>query len=103
MRLFWTVISWSEMRRIVAADFCLELGTNWLAVLYLFYFQDLLRFTIADASALLLLIYVGVGLAGAPGLSRLTTRFGKRHTDQLTSTGFAVGLLGLAILPKGNM
>ena len=37
---YWEMASWPEMRRIVAAAFCLTMGPGWMSAMYLFYFHD---------------------------------------------------------------
>jgi len=88
-----------DMRRIIIADFCLALGPGWMSALYLFYFHDARGFTIANASKLLL-IYIAAGTVGAAGLSWLATRLGKHRTLMCASTGYSLGLIGIAFLPR---
>ncbi len=91
-----------DLARILGADFCLQMGPNWMAALYLFYFHDLRGFS-AGQSHLLLLVYVASGLAGAPALSWLAVRLGKHQTLMASSTGFSLGLIGLTLLPQANL
>jgi Na+/melibiose symporter-like transporter len=90
-----------DMRRIIIADFCLALGPGWMSALYLFYFHDARGFTIANASKLLL-IYIAAGVIGAAGLSWLATRLGKHRTLMCASTGYSLGLIGIAFLPRAD-
>lgn len=99
---YWRMISRPDMRRIIVADFCLALGPGWMSALYLFYFRESRGFTIAQAS-LLLLLYVFAGVFGAGVLSRLAMRFGKHRTLMAASTGYSLGLVALAMMPKGSM
>ncbi len=78
-RDYWEMITRPDMRRIIVAD---SRG-----------------FTVADASKLLL-IYVVAGVAGAGLLSALAQRLGKHRTLMLTSTGYSLGLIALAFLPR---
>ncbi|MBA3812015.1 MAG: MFS transporter [Caulobacteraceae bacterium] len=98
---YWEMVSRPDMRRIIIADFCLAMGPGWMAALYLFYFHDARGFTIADASKLLL-IYVAAGVAGAAALSFAAIRLGKHRTLMGASTGYSLGLIALAFLPKGQ-
>lgn len=102
LRDYGRMIARPDMRRIITADFCLQLGPNWMAALYLFYFRDLGGFTLAQTN-LLLMIYVVAGLVGAVVISRLATLFGKHRTLMGASAGFSIGLLGVALLPKADM
>ena len=98
---YWEMISRPDMRRIIIADFCLALGPGWMSSLYLFYFHDSRGFTLASASSLLL-IYVASGMLGAIGLSALAQRLGKHLTLQLACVGYSLGLIGIALLPRGQ-
>ena len=69
-RDYWEMISRPDMRRIIAADFCLALGPGWMAAIYLFYFHSARGFSTRD-SGLLLLLYVIAGVPGAGILSRI--------------------------------
>ncbi|MGH6971621.1 MAG: MFS transporter, partial [Caulobacteraceae bacterium] len=99
---YWDMVSWPEMRRIVAADFCLTLGPGWMSAMYLFYFTDSRGFDFRTASALLLL-YIAAGVLGAAALSWLATRLGKHRTLMVASTGYSLGLIGIALIPRGAL
>jgi glycoside/pentoside/hexuronide:cation symporter, GPH family len=102
LRDYWEMVSWPEMRRIVAAAFCLTLGPGWMSAMYLFYFTDSRGFTFRTASALLLL-YIAAGVIGAAALSWLATRLGKHRTLMIASTGYSLGLILIALMPKGAL
>jgi glycoside/pentoside/hexuronide:cation symporter, GPH family len=102
LRDYWEMISRPDMRRIIIADFCLALGPGWMSALYLFYFHDARGFTIANASKLLAL-YIVAGVAGASILSWVATRLGKHRTLMGASTGYSIGLIALAFLPRANL
>lgn len=102
LRDYWEMISWPEMRRIVAAAFCLTLGPGWMSAMYLFYFQDSRGFAFKTASALLLL-YIAAGVLGAAALSWLATRLGKHRTLIMCSTGYSLGLILIALMPRGAL
>jgi glycoside/pentoside/hexuronide:cation symporter, GPH family len=96
-------MAWSpEMRRIVAAAFCLTLGPGWMSAMYLFYFHDSRGFS-GDVSRYLLALYIGAGVLGAWGLSWLATRLGKHYTLMIAATLYSVGLMILNFLPKGDL
>jgi Na+/melibiose symporter-like transporter len=97
---YWEMISRPDMRRIIFADLCLALGPGWMSALYLFYFHDSRGFSI-DQANVLLLIYIAAGLVGAGGVSWLATRIGKHRALMVASTGYSLGLVALALLPKG--
>lgn len=73
-----------------------------MSALYLFYFRDILKFS-TQAATVLLLIYILAGILGAPLAARVSKRFGKHRTLIATTTAFSIGLLGLLIVPKGNI
>jgi Na+/melibiose symporter-like transporter len=100
LRDYWEMVSRPDMARIIIADFCLALGPGWMSALYLFYFHDARGFTIRNASTLLL-IYVMAGIAGAMSLSWLAQRLGKHRTLMMASTGYSLGLIVLAFMPRG--
>jgi Na+/melibiose symporter-like transporter len=99
---YWEMIIRPDMRRIIAADFCLALGPGWMSAMYLFYFRDARGFSLPQAN-ILLIIYIGAGLLGAAVLSRVAMWVGKHRTLMIASTGYSVGLVGMTLLPKGNL
>jgi Na+/melibiose symporter-like transporter len=72
-----------------------------MSSLYLFYFHDSRGFTVAAASTLLF-IYIAAGILGAAGLAALAQKIGKHRTLQIASTGYSLGLIVIALLPRGN-
>ena len=98
-RDYWEMVMRPDMRRIIVADFCLAMGPGWMAALYIFYFHDARGFTVADASKLLL-IYIAAGVAGAAVLSWVAQRLGKHRTLMCASTGYSLGLIAMAFLPR---
>jgi GPH family glycoside/pentoside/hexuronide:cation symporter len=99
-RDYWEMVSWPEMRRIVAAAFCLTMGPGWMSAMYLFYFHDSRGFSF-QVSTILLGLYIVAGVFGAGGLSWLATRIGKHRTMMIASTGYSLGLMILNFMPKG--
>jgi glycoside/pentoside/hexuronide:cation symporter, GPH family len=99
---YWEMVSWPEMRRIIAAAFCLTLGPGWMSAMYLFYFHDSRGFSF-QVSTLLLALYIVAGVFGAGGLSWLATRLGKHRTLMVASTGYSLGLMILNFLPRGSL
>jgi glycoside/pentoside/hexuronide:cation symporter, GPH family len=102
LRDYWEMVSWPEMRRIVAAAFCLTLGPGWMSAMYLFYFHDSRGFSL-QVSTYLLALYIIAGVFGAAGLSWLATRIGKHRTLMVASTGYSLGLMILNFLPRGAL
>jgi Na+/melibiose symporter-like transporter len=91
-----------EVRRLIAADFCLALGPQWMSALYLYFFRESRHFSIPVASALLAL-YIAAGLIGAPVLGWVAARVGKHRALMACCTGYSLGLVLLFIMPKGNV
>jgi glycoside/pentoside/hexuronide:cation symporter, GPH family len=102
LRDYWEMVSWPDMRRIVASDFCLTMGPGWMSAMYLWYFHDSRGFTFPVATALLGL-YIIAGVFGAATLSWLATLIGKHRALMVASTGYSVGLMLLNFLPKGAL
>ena len=102
LRDYWEMVSWPELRRVVAAAFCLTLGPGWMSAMYLFYFTDSRGFSFRTATFLLAL-YIAAGVLGAGGLSWLATRLGKHRTLMVASTLYSLGLMVLNFLPKGSL
>ena len=89
-----------DMRRIIMAEFCLNLGPGWMSALYLFFFHDARGFSFAEANVLLL-IYICASVLGAAGMGWLATRLGKHRTLMTSSTIYSLGLVVMVFLPKG--
>jgi Na+/melibiose symporter-like transporter len=87
--------------RLMASDFCIQLGPGWMAALYLFYFTSLRGFDHGQAN-LLLLIYIAAGVVGAPATAWLAQRLNKHRALMVCTTTFSVFLLFLPFLPKGS-
>jgi Na+/melibiose symporter-like transporter len=100
LRDYWEMVSRPDMRRIIVADFCLALGPGWMSAIYLFYFHDARGFS-WDLARYLLAIYIVAGVIGAGVLSWLAMRLGKHRTLMIASTGYSLGLMSMAFLPKG--
>jgi len=98
---YWAVIKRPDVVRLMLGDICLELGQLWMSALYLYYFQAARGFNAAQSS-ILLFLYIMAGLIGAPLLSALAVRFGKHRTLIGCSLGFALGLVGVYFIPRGQ-
>jgi GPH family glycoside/pentoside/hexuronide:cation symporter len=91
------------MLRLILAQTCLTLSPGWMSALYLFFFKDVLGFSIAVASALLA-VYALAGLAGAPITAWVSSKIGKHRTLMLATTAYSIGLTAVTIIPKnGNI
>jgi len=100
---YFAVLMKPDLLRLAFAQICLTLGPGWMSNLYLFYFGDVLGYSISQSS-LLLLVYIVVGLAGAPITVRLAGRFGKHRALMASAAGYSLGLFTLLIIPRdGNV
>jgi len=87
--------------RLLASDFCIQLGPGWMAALYLFYFTTQRGFDAGGAN-LLLLVYIAAGFAGAPATAWLAHRLNKHRALLVCTTVFAACLVCLPFLPEGD-
>ncbi|HEY0300738.1 MAG TPA: MFS transporter [Rhizomicrobium sp.] len=88
--------------RLFLAQVALTLGPGWMAAMYIFYFKDVLGYS-QQASTILLVFYILIGVAGAPVTAWVAQRFGKHRTLMATTTAFSLGLLTVMFVPKGNV
>ena len=98
---YWALLTRPNILRLLAADLLVTLGPGWMAALYLFYFTDALRFTLAEAN-LLLMIYIGAGFLGAPLAAWLANRLSKHRALMVNTTIYSLGLILLPVMPKGE-
>ena len=102
IRDYLEIIAKPEVIRLFLAQVALTLGPGWMSAMYLFYFHDVMGFSQAQSS-LLLLAYILIGIAGAPLTARLASRIGKHRALTITTLAFSVGLLSVLVVPKGNL
>lgn len=102
LRDYLEIVTDRSMARILLVDLAVSLGPAWMAALYIFYSRDYMQFTAAQAN-ILLLVYILAGIVGAPFLGWLATRISKHRTVMLAAASYALLLLSLAFLPKGNL
>ncbi len=101
-REYLSLVTKPDLFRLFLAQTALTMGPGWMGALYLFFFRDVLGFSVAQAS-LLLGVYTVVGLIGAPLTVRAASRFGKHRTLIFTTTAYSVGLCAVVVLPQGDM
>ena len=89
-----------DMRRIILAEFCLNMGPGWMSALYLFFFHEARGFSLASANVLLL-IYIVAGVLGAGGMGWIATRLGKHRTLMVATMIYSAGLVVMVFIPKG--
>jgi Na+/melibiose symporter-like transporter len=99
---YLNIIRKPEVIRLFLCQMALTLGPGWMSAMYLFYFKDVRGFD-TQQSTILLLVYILAGVVGAPLTARAAMRFGKHQTLMATTTAFSIGLLGVFIVPKGNV
>jgi GPH family glycoside/pentoside/hexuronide:cation symporter len=101
-RDYWEIVSKPEVIRLFLAQVALTLGPGWMSAMYLFYFHDV-RLYSQQESSILLLVYILVGIVGAPVTSVIAGRIGKHRTLMLTTAAFSVALLTIPLWPKANL
>ncbi|HLI68098.1 MAG TPA: MFS transporter [Caulobacteraceae bacterium] len=90
-----------EILRLFFAQACLTLGPGWMSALYLFFFGDVLHFSFAQSSGLLIL-YILAGVAGAPATAWVSSRLNKHRTLIAATTAYSIGLCTIFVLPRGQ-
>ena len=101
-RDYWQIVSKPEVIRLFLAQVALTLGPGWMSAMYLFYFHDARGYTQQQAT-ILLLVYILIGVAGAPLTARAAQRYGKHRTLMLTTLAFSLALLTIPLVPYGNV
>ena len=96
------IVTKPEVIRLFFAQVALTLGPGWMAAMYIFYFTDVLGYT-QQMSSILLVLYILIGVAGAPATAFLAQRIGKHRTLTVTTLLFSLGLLAVPLVPKGNL
>ena len=99
---YLAIVRKPEVIRLFLCQMALTLGPGWMSAMYLFFSRSILAFTTQQATVLLL-IYIIAGIAGAPLTARAAKRFGKHQTLMITTTSYALGLLGVLAVPKGGL
>jgi glycoside/pentoside/hexuronide:cation symporter, GPH family len=100
---YWGLIKKPAMLRLIVAQVCLTLSPGWMSALYLFFFKDVLGFSIATASGLLG-VYILAGVVGAPATTWLSSRIGKHRALMINTTAYSIGLTAVVVIPKdGNL
>jgi len=101
-RDYWEIVSKPEVVRLFLAQVALTLGPGWMSAMYLFYFHDARGYS-QQQSTILLLVYILIGVAGAPLTARAAQRFGKHRTLMVTTAAFSVALLAIPLIPHANV
>ena len=101
-REYLAVVAKPDLMRLFLAQMALTLGPGWMSALYLFFFRDVLDFSVAQSS-LLLGAYIVIGVIGAPLTVRAASRIGKHRTLMATTTAYSLGLCTVAFIPRGHL
>ncbi|MEI9996683.1 MAG: MFS transporter [Rhizomicrobium sp.] len=99
---YWEIVSKPEVVRLFLAQVALTLGPGWMSAMYLFYFHDARGYTLQQSS-ILLLVYILIGVAGAPLTAKLSARIGKHRALIFTTIAFSLALLTIPLVPWGNL
>jgi GPH family glycoside/pentoside/hexuronide:cation symporter len=101
-REYYSLLIRPSMLRVLASDLFLALGPAITAVLYLFFFVQVLGYTRTQAN-LLLLLYIFAGIAGAPFWAQIAKRQGKHRTVMTACVlyGFAQALV--FVIPHASL
>jgi Na+/melibiose symporter-like transporter len=98
---YWDIVRKPEMIRLVLSQVALTLGPGWMSAMYIFTFRDVLGFTSAQATELLL-IYVLAGVVGAPLTARFATHWSKHRALMFATTAYSLGLCAIFVFPRGS-
>ncbi|MEJ0028422.1 MAG: MFS transporter [Rhizomicrobium sp.] len=101
-RDYWEIVSKPEVIRLFFSQVALTLGPGWMSAMYLFYFHDVKGFSQQQAT-ILLLVYILIGIVGAPLTARLSARIGKHRTLIATTAAFSLALLTVPLVPYGSV
>ena len=99
---YWDIVTKPEVVRLFLAQVALTLGPGWMSAMYIFYFHDVKGFSQQQAT-ILLLVYILIGIVGAPLTARLSARIGKHRTLMVTTAAFSIALLLIPLFPRGNL
>jgi GPH family glycoside/pentoside/hexuronide:cation symporter len=96
---YFALLGRPSLLLLIVADFVLALGIAIIGPIYVYFMHDVKHFTVPHAG-LLLLPFMGAGLAGAPFFGRLARRIGKHRAVQLGCVWYALAQISLLVLPN---
>jgi Na+/melibiose symporter-like transporter len=102
VRDYWSLIARPSMLRVMASDLFLALGPSITAVLYLFFFTQVMKFTLTQTN-LLLVLYIAVGVIGAPFWAVVAKRLGKHRTVMLACVLYGFAQAIVFFQPPGSL
>ncbi|WP_374570611.1 MFS transporter [Phenylobacterium sp.] len=88
--------------RILVADLLIGTGPSITGALFFFFFQRVKDFEKGEASALLLIYFIG-GLVGAPVWTWLSMRIGKHRALAISGVVYATMTMSALLIPPGNL
>jgi Na+/melibiose symporter-like transporter len=89
-----------DLVRLYGAQIAMVLGPGWMSSIFVFFSKDYMHFTVGQASTLLI-FYMLAGLAGAPSVAWIATRFGKHRAIMAVAVAYSVGLMTVLLPPPG--
>ncbi|HEY1711228.1 MAG TPA: MFS transporter [Rhizomicrobium sp.] len=102
LRDYWSLIARPSMLRVLASDLFLALGPAITAVLYIFFFTQVLKYT-RNTTTLLLLLYILAGIVGAPFWAQVAKRLGKHRTVMTACVLYGFAQAIVFFQPPGNL
>jgi Na+/melibiose symporter-like transporter len=101
-RDYYSLVARPSMLRILGSDLFLALGPAITAVLYLFFFTQVMMYT-RNTTTLLLLLYILAGIAGAPFWAVVAKRMGKHRTVMTACVLYGLAQAVVFFQPPGNL
>jgi Na+/melibiose symporter-like transporter len=89
-----------DLIRLYGAQVAMVLGPGWMSSIFVFFSKDYMHFSVGQASTLLI-FYMLAGLAGAPSVAWIATRFGKHRAIMAVAVAYSVGLMTVLLPPPG--
>jgi len=101
-RDYFSLIARPSMLRVLLSDLFLALGPAITAVLYLFFFTQVMHFT-RNTTTLLLLLYILAGIVGAPFWAQVAKRLGKHRTVMTACCLYGLAQALVFFQPPANL
>jgi Na+/melibiose symporter-like transporter len=101
-RDYYNLIARPSMLRVLASDLFLALGPAITAVLYLFFFTQVMGYT-RNTTTLLLLLYILAGIVGAPFWAQVAKRRGKHRTVMTACVLYGLAQALVFFQPPANL
>jgi Na+/melibiose symporter-like transporter len=95
---YWKMVSKPTALRLVLGDLVLTLGPALTSPIYVFFFNQIKRFSPGDATTLLI-FYLGAPFVAAPVWARVAKKLGKHRTLQLGTVIYTICQTALMALP----